>query len=176
MKNSSMSTDSENDYVICGHFGAAHGVRGSVKVFSDTSPKESLLNYKPWWIKTANGFEPLEFSNPKSADKYLLVTPKGCTDCDMAARYVNKEIFIPRSQFPKAEEGTYYWTDLFGCTVTNFDGGTLGVVVDIYDQHGTDVFVIEDAEKNRVQIPNLKPFIQSIDITHKKIQAHWEVI
>jgi 16S rRNA processing protein RimM len=94
----------------------------------------------------------------------------------MAARYVNKEIFIPRSQFPKTEEGTYYWTDLFGCTVTNFDGVVLGVVVDIYDQHGTDVFVIEDAEKNRVQIPNLKPFIESIDITHKKIQAHWEVI
>lgn len=175
MSNYSAPADSQSEYVICGRFGSSHGVRGAIKVFSDTEPKSALLDYKPWWIKTAEGWQPFEFSQPKISDKYLLVTPKDCTDCDMVRRYVNQEIAIQRSQFPEAEDGTYYWADLIGCDVINHDGSNLGKVVDIYDQHGTDVFIIEDNKKNRTQIPNIEPFIQAIDIETKQIKAYWEL-
>jgi 16S rRNA processing protein RimM len=179
-KEDSSSRESSNhstpgDYIICGRFGSSHGVRGAIKVFSETEPKEALLDYQPWWIKTADGWQALEFSNPKVAAKYLLVTPKDCTDCDMVRRYVNQDIAILRSQFPETEDGTYYWTDLIGCEVTNHDGSKLGKVIDIYDQHGTDVFIVEDSKKNRTHIPHLEPFIQSIDIEAKQIKAHWEI-
>jgi 16S rRNA processing protein RimM len=175
MSNHSTPADLPNNMVICGRFGSSHGVRGAIKVFSQTDPAEALLDYKPWWIKTADGWQQIEFSNSKTAAKYLLVTPKDCTDCDMARRYVNQEIAINRNQFPETDDGTYYWTDLIGCEVTNHDGSKLGKVIDIYDQQGTDVFLIEDKKKKRTHIPHLEPFIESIDIKTKQIQANWDI-
>lgn len=175
MSTHSTPTDTQ-DFVICGRFGSTHGVRGAIKVFSETDPAEALLDYQPWWVQTNEGWQELTYTDPKVAAKYLLVTPKGCTDCDMARRYTNQHIAIKRDQFPDPEDGTYYWSDIIGCQVINHDQTLLGSVVDIYDQSGTDIFVIEDSNKNRTQIPHLEQYIKQIDIPNQTIAAHWELI
>lgn len=151
-------------------------MRGAIKVYSDTNPPEALLDYAPWWIESDEGFKIFEYSQPKAAGKFLLVTPNDCTDCDMAQRYVNKTIAIARVQFPEAEEGTYYWTDIIGCDVYNKDQSLLGTVIDIFDQAGTDIFVVQQADKKRLLLPHTPAIIQSIEPNKKRINAHWEMI
>ena len=39
------------ELVVVGRIGAAHGVRGGVRVTSATQPPENILNYRPWLLK-----------------------------------------------------------------------------------------------------------------------------
>jgi 16S rRNA processing protein RimM len=168
--------DPKQPRVICAKFGSTHGVRGAIKVFSDTDPKEALLDYSPWWIQTREGWEPFHFSNPKITAKYILVTPKDCTDCDMAQAYVNKDIGILREQFSDTEDGSYYWADIIGCSVYNMDGSLLGKIVEIMDHADNDIFVIKKPDGKRLLIPHTDPFVTAIDIANKRIDVHWEEI
>ena len=36
--------------LVLGHIGAVHGVRGWVKVHSETDPIENVLRYRPWHL------------------------------------------------------------------------------------------------------------------------------
>jgi 16S rRNA processing protein RimM len=172
----SSNSSAPQDPILCARFGATHGVRGAIKVYSDTNPPEAMLTYSPWWIEGPDGWGIFEYTNPKVAGKYLLVTPVDCTDCDMAQRYVNKKIAIDRSAFPEVEEGTYYWADIIGCAVHNHDQAHLGTVVDIFDQAGTDIFVVEQPNKKRLLIPHTKAIVHNIDTANKRLDVRWDMI
>ena len=54
--------------------------------------------------RSPDGWQIFEYTT--SGWQILLVILTNCTDCDMAQRYVNKQIAIDRSAFPEAEDGT----------------------------------------------------------------------
>ncbi|MCW8891219.1 MAG: hypothetical protein OQL20_11235, partial [Sedimenticola sp.] len=40
----------ENDWAILGQVSGLFGVRGWIKVFSHTAPKENIFNYPVWYV------------------------------------------------------------------------------------------------------------------------------
>ena len=40
-----------DDYIVVGRISGLYGVRGWVKVFSHTQPRENILSYASWYLK-----------------------------------------------------------------------------------------------------------------------------
>lgn len=50
--------------------------------------------------------------------------------------------------FLELEEGDYYWYDLIGCLVVNFEGYIMGVVIELMEIGLNDVLVVKVNSKD----------------------------
>lgn len=89
-------------------------------------------------------------------------------------------IFVPRSSFPTAADGEYYWVDLIGLQVVNREGVSLGLVRDLMSTGPQTVLVLEaapEAEGGKPverMIPFVSAFVDGVDLAAKRITVDWQ--
>jgi 16S rRNA processing protein RimM len=87
---------------------------------------------------------------------------------------------VPRSSFPAAKEGEYYWVDLIGLQVVNREGLDLGQVRDLMSTGPQTVLVIEAPAEGsggkpvERMIPFVGAFVDGVDIPGKRITVDWQ--
>ena len=146
-------SDSEETGVSLGRIVGLFGVKGWVKVFSYTDPREAILEYKSWQLSQGSKTTPVQLSEGKRHGKSVIARLKGVDDRDAAAAYLEAEISVSRSELPEAEDGSFYWTDLEGLSVVRRDGESIGQVERILETGANDVLVV------RGDIERLIPFV-----------------
>lgn len=182
-----MSTDDQEQHqqwVTVGKLSGLFGVKGWVKIFSNTQPKENILTYSPWFLKRDGQWQEFKLLEGKSHGKGVIAQLSGCTDRDIAAKLIGSEIAIKREQLAKPESGEYYWNDLIGLLVTNLDGIELGNIVSMLETGANDVMIIHEAknakdEKGKVR-ERLIPFIseeviQEVNLEQGFVTVDWDV-
>ncbi|MCB2262643.1 MAG: ribosome maturation factor RimM [Candidatus Thiosymbion ectosymbiont of Robbea hypermnestra] len=127
--------------LVIGRISGLYGVRGWVKVFSETEPRDKILTYRPWYLGTARAPRGLVAGRPQG--KGLVARLEGCEDRDQAAALVGLEIRIRRSQLPPLQAGEFYWADLIGLCVETLDGVSLGRVERLLATAANDVLVVK---------------------------------
>ncbi len=167
--------------VTLGRVAGVFGVKGWVKVVSNTRPVENILGYPNWWLgpeqKPDSGYlAKLGDSRLQPngiVDKITGHDGKPITDRDVAARLVGHQISVERSELPPAPDGSYYWADLIGLDVISTQGEPLGTVTAIMENGVQDVLVIQDGEAERL-IPFVQgPIIVSVDLAVGRLVADW---
>ena len=146
-----MSTDDqEQQWVPVGKLNGLYGVKGWVKIFSNTQPKENILTYSPWFLKRNGQWQEFKLLAGKIHGKGVIAQLSGCTDRDIAAELIGSEIAIKHEQLAKPASGEYYWKDLIGLSVKNLDGIELGKVTSMLETGANDVVVVldEDGDKD----------------------------
>lgn len=171
-----MNTD-PNRYVVLGQVVGVFGIKGWVKIRSDTSPASNILNYSPWYLaKHDNGQAPeltYELIKGQQHNKGLIVQLAGCDDRDQAAALVGYQIAIQREQLPATAEGEYYWSDLIGLEVYNLQDVHLGRVASMMETGANDVLVVQGKDEE-ILIPYVKNYyVYSVDLAAAKIQVDW---
>ncbi len=86
-------------------------------------------------------------------------------------------IFVPRSSFPTAGEGEYYWVDLIGLAVVNREGMTLGEVRDLLSTGPQTVLVVVAQEGDKPverMIPVVAAYIDAVDLPGRRITVDWQ--
>lgn len=76
--------------IAIGRISAVYGLKGWVKIFSFTEPKEQIFSYQPWLIKKAGSRTPMqsfEAVSVKVHGKGLIALPQDCQDRDQAQLY-----------------------------------------------------------------------------------------
>ena len=96
-----------DDLIEIGHILGAHGIKGQIKVFSNTSPRENIVTYSPWQIEH-NGLKKLLKVNGNCQGKNVVAQVEGVSDRDQAEALSGAKIFINNSQLPDLNEGDYY--------------------------------------------------------------------
>lgn len=165
---------SDNELIHVGEISGVFGIKGWVKVFSLTDPRENILDYSPWVLKKGNQVKEVILSNGKRQGKSVVACIEGLSDRDEAATYSGWEILIKKSQLPKSENGEYYWADLVGLQVDTEDGFNLGKIDHLIETGANDVLVIIKEDEER-----LIPFIQGqvikkIDLDNKIMIVEWD--
>ena len=146
------------DEVVVGRIGAAHGVRGWLKITSYTESASSIFDYRPWILKvvSASGrrderltLDPIEW---QARPKGYVVRFREIDDRNAAEQLRGADVVVDGSCLPELEADEYYWRDLIGLTVRiensessgAEDGGAaiLGQVVRIFATGANDVMVI----------------------------------
>ena len=167
-----MSEGAEN-WVVVGKIAGLFGVKGWVKIFSYTDPRDGILDYAPWYLMLNGEYLCVESDAGKRHGKGVIAHLKSVDDRDAAARLINVEIAIRRDQLPEAQEGEYYWADLTGLKVVTLAGKTLGTVSYLFETGANDVMVVA-GDRERL-IPFLRDsVIRSIDLEKGLIEVDWD--
>lgn len=133
------------DLIVVGRVSGVHGVRGWIKVYSETEPRENIFHYRPWYLLRRGECRRVEVSEGRVQGKGLVGHVQGCDDRDLAQRLIGATIGVSRAQFEPLDEGEYYWTDLEGLRVENREGVDLGVVDHLFETGANDVMVVRES-------------------------------
>ncbi|MGZ8191806.1 MAG: ribosome maturation factor RimM [Methylococcaceae bacterium] len=164
---------SEKKLINIGKISGVFGVKGWVKVFSFTDPRDNILDYSPWLLKKSNESRIVEVIDGALQSKAVIAQIKGVTDRDQAASLMGWGIYITPDQLPEIVEGEYYWSDLIGLKVETTQGVQLGTVESLLETGANDVLIVQ-GDRERV-IPFLQgQTITSIDLEAGKMIADWD--
>jgi len=163
-----------DDYIVVGRINGLHGVRGWVKVFSHTQPRENILSYATWYLKRQGAWVAIPLEDGRSHGKGIVAKLKGYDDRDAAAALMETTIAIRREQLPQAVPGEYYWADLEGLKVSNLEGVELGMVDHLLETGANDVLVVRQGKTERL-IPFVQgQFVKHIDLAAGEMTVDWD--
>lgn len=154
---------------ICvARLGAAHGVRGEVKLWSFTADPAAVAGYGPF--ETADG-RVVEIEALRPAKEFFVARLKGVADRDAAERLRNAELFVPRERLPApADSDEFYHADLIGLAVVDASGAALGSVVALHNFGAGDIIEVRRAEsRDTVMLPFTQAAVPEIDVAGGRI-------
>jgi len=154
---------------INGHF----GVKGWVKIYSYTKPREQIVAYPTWWLRLGREWRSIKVLEGKAQAKTVIARLEGIDSREQAEVLIGAEIAINRDQLQPVAEGEYYWVDLIGLQVETLSGESLGVVEDLMETGANDVLVIR-GERERL-IPFVQgQFVKEVDLKAGKMRVDWD--
>jgi 16S rRNA processing protein RimM len=149
-------------------------VKGWVKVYSYTEPREAILDYAHCFLKQDGGWRGVTVAEGKKHGKGVIVRLEGVTDRDQAAMLLDCEIAVEREMLPAVEDGAYYWADLEGLQVVHRDGTDLGKVAYLLETGAKDVLVTT-GKPERIIPFILGDVIVDVDLAKGVITVDWEL-
>src|SRR6478736_10270382 len=143
---------------ICvARIGAAHGVRGAVKLWTFTEDPLAVKAYGP--LTTRDGARQFEVTHVREAKDHLVATFKGVASREDAERLNGIELYIAREKLPATEEDEYYHADLIGLAAVNAANEPLGRVTAIHNFGAGDIIEIAPAAQGPTM---LLPFTNAV--------------
>lgn len=155
---------------ICvARIGAAHGVRGEVKLWSFTEDPAAVAHYGP--LETQDGTRCFEIEALRAAKDHFVARIAGVNDRDAAEKLRNIELYIPRARLPKIEEAdTFYHADLVGLDAITPDGARVGTVHALHNFGAGDIIEIAPAEGgDPLMLPFNETTVPKIDVAARQI-------
>lgn len=166
-------TKQDSSLLELGKITGVFGVKGWVKVFSNTDPREGIVQYSPWLIYQQGEWKEIKVLDGKRQAKTVIARLDGIDDRDQAMLLAGAKIAIRPEQLAALKPDEYYWRDLIGCHVVNTEGIDFGVVDSMMETGVNDVLVVKgDRER-------LIPFTQGhavldVDLSAAKITVDWD--
>ena len=162
------------DYIVVGRINGLHGVRGWVKVFSHTQPRNNILSYKTWYLLRDGQWVATELLDGRLQGKGIVASLKGFDDRDKSAALLTCEVGVHRDQMAKAAPGEYYWADLQGLKVINAEGIELGVVDQLMETGANDVLVVREGDTERLIPYVVGQFVLDVSLDDGVIKVDWD--
>jgi 16S rRNA processing protein RimM len=159
--------------VVLGRISGLFGIKGWVKVYSYTEPREAVLNYRRWLVSDADGWREATVAEGQRHGKTVIARIDGYVDRDQAAELVGAEIAVPRDALPETEDDRFYWSDLEGLRVVHRDGTELGRVAYLLETGANDVMVVQ-GERERLIPFVMGKVIVGVDLADGRIDVDWE--
>ncbi len=162
------------EFIIVGKISGLYGVRGWVRVFSHTQPRENILTYQTWYLQDAKGWIPFKLEAGRPHSKGIVAKFVGCDDRDQAIELQQKNIAIKQEQLAELEVGEYYWNQLIGLKVRNLEQIDFGTIDSMLQTGANDVMVVKQPNQEQAQEEEqerLVPFIQSDVIKEIDLEA-----
>lgn len=158
----------------------AFGIKGWVKIHSDTEPRENILAYRPWYLWRDNRWQAVEVVEGQAHGKGVVARLRGVDDRNAAELLRGVDIGIPVHSLPALSEGEFYWRDLIGLQVVNAEGILLGVVDHLLETGANDVMVVRPCEGSVDGEQRLVPWVlgqvvQRVEKDAKRIIVDWGV-
>jgi 16S rRNA processing protein RimM len=155
---------------ICvAQIGAAHGVRGEVKLRSFTEDPEAFMSYGQ--LESEDGKRHFEIETLRPASDHFVAKIAGVADRDAAAKLTNLRLYVPRDRLPPVEDDdTFYQSDLIGLAAVTPDGAALGTVKAVLNYGAGDIIEIEAANGGAaLMVPFTSAAVPTVDIKGKRI-------
>lgn len=154
--------------ILLGEIGAAHGIRGEVRLRSYTTEPAAIAQYGP--LTDKSGSNVFVISAIRNTAKGLIARIAGVNDRTAAEQLRNTELYVPRSRLPEPESGTYYYEDLMGLAVVSPDGAHLGIVRAIANYGAGDLLEYEKHDQSETElVPFTSIFVPQVDLAHGRV-------
>jgi 16S rRNA processing protein RimM len=153
--------------VCIAQIGAAHGVRGEVRLRAFTEDPLSVRRYGPLETEDGRRFE-IEAVRP--AKDMLVARLKGVSNRDDAERLTNLRLYVARDRLPKPADGEFYHADLIGLAAVTAAGAPFGTVKAVHNFGAGDLLEIEPAGGGATMLlPFTEAVVPVIDIARRRV-------
>ena len=142
--------------------GAAHGVRGAVKLWTFTGDPRAVERYGP--LTTRDGARQFEIASAREAKDHLVATFKGIATRNDAEKLNGIELYVPRERLPATDDDEYYHADLIGLAAVNAANEPLGRVVGIHNFGAGDIIEIAPPKGTTMLLPFTNAVVPTVDI------------
>jgi 16S rRNA processing protein RimM len=159
----------DNSKIRVGRIGAAHGVRGEVRLWSFTEDPMAVASYGP--LETEDGARQFEIEALRPAKDFMVARIAGIGSRDEAASLRNLDLFVPRGRLPPIEDAdTFYYADLVGLAAVTEDGAALGTVAAVHNFGAGDLIEIATtAGSEPLLLPFTEAVVPEIDMAARRI-------
>jgi 16S rRNA processing protein RimM len=176
------------DAVEVGRVLGAWGIKGWIRVAPHARDPQALFSSRRWYVVPDDPSRPaatlpglLRITHSRSQGDTVVAAAQELPDRAAAEAMRGARIFVPRSSFPTAADGEYYWVDLIGLAVVNRQGEALGTVIDLIDTgvhsvlrlrrpDATDTTAAAEAER---LIPFVGAYVDAVDLAGRRIVVDW---
>ena len=156
------------DRICVARIGAAHGVRGEVKLWSFTEDPAAVAGYGP--LETQDGTRRFEIEALRPAKDHFVARIVGIEDRNAAENLRNVDLYIPRARLPEIDEAdTFYHADLIGLKAVTRSGDDVGTVSAIHNFGATDVIEIKPPAGEPLLMPFTDATVPEIDLSARRI-------
>ena len=126
-----------------GRIGAAHGIKGEVRIVSFTEEPLALLDYGP--LVTNKPGLVVEILSARATTNVLVARIKDVGDRSAAEKLNGVELFVDRDKLPPpTDDDDFYHADLIGLDVRLSDGTVIGQVTAIPNFGAGDLLEVRD--------------------------------
>jgi len=149
-------------HICIARIGAAHGVRGAVKLWTFTEDPLAVKSYGP--LMTKDGARSFEVASAREAKGHLVATLKGIATREDAERLNGIELYIARDKLPATDENEYYHADLIGLAAVTTANEPLGRVIAIHNFGAGDIIEIAPPQGATMLLPFTNAVVPSVDL------------
>jgi 16S rRNA processing protein RimM len=152
-------------------FGAAHGIRGEVRLKSFTQNPEDVAAYGPLTAADGRVFE-IETLRPaagSSSPDMFVVRLKGIRDRNAAEKLTRLDLSVPADRLPAKEEGEFFHADLIGLTAVTPAGAEVGTVIAIPNYGAGDLLEIAPPRGQTLLVPFTDSAVPEVDLAGGRI-------
>jgi len=156
--------------VTLGRVNGLLGVKGWLKIYSYTDPRDSIVGFSTWVLRTGDDEQTVELEDGRKHGRTVVVKLKAIDDRNQAEALVGADIAVERDALAPCDPGEYYWTDLEGSTVVTAQGESLGRLDHLFETGGHDVMVVIGDRRRLI------PFVQEKVVREVRLEQHIIVV
>jgi 16S rRNA processing protein RimM len=154
--------------VCIAQIGAAHGVRGEVRLKAFTEEPLNVARYGA--LESEDGKRSFEIEAVRPAKEVLVARLKGVTDRSAAEALKNLRLYVARNKLPKPQDDEFYVADLVGLAAETAVGEAFGTVKAVHNFGAGDLLEIEPANGGAtIMLPFNEIAVPRIDIAAGKV-------
>ncbi len=130
--------------LLMGRIGAAHGIKGEVRIQSYTEDPLALASYGP--LSTNKPGLSIKIVAARTTTNVLVARLEGVTDRTAAEKLNGVELYVDRALLPPHDdEDDFYHADLIGLRARLTDGSEIGEVTAVPNFGAGDLIEIRDS-------------------------------
>ena len=162
-----------------GSINGSHGIQGWIKVYSETDPRNAILDYSPWILRKGKQEKVVNLIEGQVTGKRLIASLEGVDSRDLADELIGFDVMVPLAALPSLDDGSYYWHQLEGLRVSNKAGTVFGVVDYLLETGANDVMVVKATTDSVDNEQRLIPYVEEkivldVDLAAGVILVDWE--
>ena len=161
--------DETHNLIFVAQVGAAHGVRGEVKVTTFTADPMALANYKT--LMRQDGSPALTIASARPTKGGIVARLKGVDDRNAAEARRGLKLYISRESLPPTDEDEFYLADLIGLAVETAAGELLGKVKTVQDFGAGDLLEIQPKAGASWWLPFTREAVPEVRIAEGRLIA-----
>ena len=152
--------DAGNVRIVIGRVGAAHGIRGELRIIPLTDFPERFAALREVMV----GDELLHIESAKPQGKNFLIRFREYAVREEAQRLTGRLLTVARAEVAPLDEGEYYVFDIVGLTVYDEEDNELGTVENVLKTGSNDVYAVRSEDGREILIPALRSVVREIDV------------
>lgn len=152
------------DRVCVAKIGAAHGLRGEVRLQVFTEDPGAILKFGE--LTSEDGTKKFRVASLRPAKGHFVAKLDGVNDRNASELLTNIELYVSREKLPEIkEDGEFYHADMIGLRVEDKAGKNYGVVIAVRNYGASDLIEVgEPTGKSGTLIPFIDRFVPEVDL------------
>lgn len=163
------------DYALVGKIVGTFGIKGELKVISETSFAEARYKKGSKLLMQVNGnFIEVVIRSHRVHKKMDIISFSQVgnnlisNDINQVEKYVGCSLFVDHESLDELEDDEFYFDDLIGLMAYDQNGSLIGEVIEIRELPRGILLEIKTKDKN-VLVPFVDEFVSDVNLEEEKI-------